>query len=66
MITDYRNLTGPAFDDDCQCHCSGRAADLQDALDEIQLIVGDPDKPRRLDTMTDDDIRAIAEQAARR
>ena len=38
MITDYRALRGPAFDDDCQCHCSGRAADLQDALDEIHIL----------------------------
>ena len=39
MITDYRGLTGPAYDDDCQCHCSGRAAERQDALDEIHLLL---------------------------
>ena len=40
MLTDnYRNLRGPAYDDDCQCHCSGRAAEFQDALDEIHFLL---------------------------
>ena len=65
MITDYRALRGPMWNE-ADNPLAEELADCRDALDEIQLIVGDPDKPRRLDTMTDDDIRAIAEQAARR
>ena len=62
ITTDYRALSGPAYDDDCQCHCSGRAADLQDALDEIHCLLDG----QTADTVTDTLLDQIREQVARR
>lgn len=62
MITDYRGLTGPMYDDDCNCHCSGRADDLQDALDEIHHLLDG----QTADTVTDTLLDQIREQVARR
>lgn len=62
MITDYRGLTGPAYDDDCNCHCSGRAAEFQDALDEIHLLLDGQTATTITDTLLDQ----IREQVARR
>lgn len=62
MITDYRALRGPAFDDDCQCHCSGRAAEFQDALDGIHFLL----KGKTADTVTDTLLDQVREQVARR
>ncbi|MBM9432360.1 hypothetical protein [Flaviflexus equikiangi] len=62
MITDYRHVRGPAFDDDCQCHCSGRAADMQDALDEIHVLLDG----QAASTITDTLLDQVREQADRR
>ena len=62
MITDYRNLTGPAYDDDCNCHCSGRAAEFQDALDGIHFLL----KGKTADTVTDTLLDLIREELDRR
>lgn len=35
----YRHLTGPAFDEDCQCHCMDERNQFQGALDEIELLL---------------------------
>lgn len=62
MIADYRALTGPMYDDDCQCHCSGRAAEFQDALDGIYFLL----KGKTADTVTDTLLDLIHEELARR
>ena len=54
MLTDnYRNLTGPAFDDDCGCHCSADRARFQDALDEIHVLLDGQTASTITDTLLD-------------
>ena len=62
MITDYRGLTGPAYDDDCNCHCSADRARFQDALDEIHCLLDG----QTADTVTDTLLDLVREQVARR
>lgn len=53
MITNYRALRGPMFDDDCQCHCSEDRARFQDALDEIHVLLDGQTASTITDTLLD-------------
>ena len=53
MITDYRALRGPAYDDDCNCHCSADRARFQDALDEIHCLLDGQTASTVTDTLLD-------------
>lgn len=62
MITNYRHLSGPALDEDCQCHCMDERNAFQAALDEIALIT----EGRKVSDLTDIDLDRINEQVAQR
>ena len=62
MSFNYRDLRGPAHDEDCDCHCSADRQRFQHSLDEIAAIVNG--KTAR--DLTDGDIQSIEEQADHR
>ena len=39
MITNYQTLRGPAYDEDCGCHCNAERNLFQSALDEIAALL---------------------------
>lgn len=39
MITNYQTLRGPAYDEDCGCHCNAERNLFQSALDEIAVLL---------------------------
>lgn len=51
----YRSSRGPAYDEDCQCHCMEERNTFHQALENINEIVGD----KHLDKLVDQDIDAI-------
>ena len=39
MITSYQSMRGPAYDEDCGCHCNAERNLFQSALDEIAALL---------------------------
>lgn len=49
----YRHMTGPAFDEDCQCHCSEERNTFQQALDNIRHLLDGHTATTITDTVLD-------------
>ena len=64
MLSDhkYSSYAGPAFDEDCQCHCMEERNTFQAALDAI----ADRIKGQRISDLTDIDLEFIDEQVSDR
>lgn len=54
----YRHLTGPRFDEDCNCHCMEERNIFHQALDNIRELIGD----NTATTMTDPILNAIVKE----
>lgn len=57
MITNYQSMRGPAYDEDCGCHCSNERNQFQSALDEIAALLDGVTASNITDTLLDE-IRA--------
>ena len=53
MITNYQAMRGPAYDENCGCHCSEDRATFQDALDNIADLLEDVTASNITDTILD-------------
>ena len=53
MITNYQAMRGPAYDNDCGCHCSEERNLFQDALDNIADLLEDVTASNITDTILD-------------
>lgn len=49
----YRHLTGPRFDEDCNCHCMEERNTFHQALDNIRQLLDEHTATTVTDTVLD-------------
>ena len=50
----YRHLTGPRYDEDCNCHCMEERNTFQQALDNIRHLLDGQTATTLTDSMLDE------------